>query len=47
MAYKYNTIIALKFAIKEYIDNINNKPSLTKLAKKYKVNRNVLSERLK
>ena len=45
--YKYNTIIALKFGIKEYIDNINNKPSLTKLAKKYKVNRNILSERLK
>ena len=41
--YKYNTIIALKFGIKEYIDNINNKPSLTKLAKKYKVNRNVFS----
>lgn len=33
--------------MQEYIDNLDNKPSLTKLAFKYKVNRKLISDRLK
>lgn len=45
--YKLSTIIGLKQGVEEYIQNINNNPSLTKICKKYKMNNKTLSDRLK
>lgn len=45
--YKLSTIIGLKQGVDEYIKNINNSPSLTKICAKYHMNRKTLSDRLK
>jgi hypothetical protein len=42
--YSNTTIIGLKNAIDEYIRNINDKPSLTKLSSKYGIGRELLSK---
>lgn len=44
---KASSVINLKNAIDEYIENYNNKPSLTKLSKKHHVGLKVLSDKLK
>lgn len=41
------SVIGLKKATEEYISNINNKPSLTKISSKYGIKRQTLSNRLK
>ena len=41
------SVIGLKNAVEEYIATINNKPSLTKIASKYGIKRQTLSNRLK
>lgn len=45
--YKYQTVVGLKPAIEEYIANLNNKPSITKIAEKYGIMRKTLSDNLK
>ena len=45
--YKYQTVVGLKPAIEEYITNLNNKPSITKIAEKYGIMRKTLSDNLK
>ena len=42
-----SSIIGLKNAVEEYITNIDNSPSITKIANKYKIGKKVLSNRLK
>ena len=44
---KLSSIIGLKKATEEYIDNINNNPSLTKICAKYHIDIGTLSKRLK
>lgn len=44
---KVDFVISLKNAVDEYIKNINNNPSLTKIGKKWNIGRNALSKRLK
>ncbi len=44
---KLSSIIGLKKATEEYINNINNKPSLTKICAKYHIDTGTLSKRLK
>lgn len=44
---KASTVINLKKAVEEYIINVNNKPSLTKLCNKYHIALKTLSDRLK
>ena len=44
---KLSSIIGLKKATEEYIDNINNNPSLTKICTKYHIDISTLSKRLK
>ena len=44
---KLSSIIGLKKATEEYIDNINNNPSLTKICTKYHIDIGTLSKRLK
>lgn len=44
---KVSYVIALKQAVDEYIANINNNPSLTKISKKYGIERHSFSRRLK
>lgn len=45
--YKLSTILGLKQGVDEYIKNINNSPSLTKICAKFHMNRKTLSDRLK
>lgn len=45
--YRLSTIIGLKLGVEEYITNLNNNPSITKICDKYKINRKTLSDRLK
>lgn len=44
---KISYVIALKQAIDEYVANINNNPSLTKIGEKYGIERHSFSRRLK
>jgi hypothetical protein len=44
---KASSVKKLKLAVEEYISEYNNEPSITKIATKYKIGRNVLSNRLK
>lgn len=44
---KTSYVIALKQAVDEYVLNINNNPSLTKIGKKYGIERHSFSRRLK
>lgn len=44
---KASSVKGLKLAVEEYINNYNDQPSITKIAAKYKIGRNVLSNRLK
>lgn len=44
---KISSIKGLKLAVEEYISNYKNHPSITKIASKYKIDRNALSNRLK
>lgn len=43
----YKTVINVKLAIDEYIENYNNKPSLSKICKKYHVGSFTVSNKLK
>ena len=45
--YKLQTILGLKYGVEEYIQNIDNNPSLTKICAKYGMNRKTLSDRLR
>ena len=47
--YKLSTVLGLKSATEEYIKQYNNgeTPSLTKISSQFKINRKVLSDRLK
>lgn len=45
--YRLSTILGLKQGVDEYIKNINNSPSLTKICAKFHINRKTLSDRLK
>lgn len=44
---KLNTIVGLYNAEKKYIQNINNKPSITKIAKEFGIKPKTLSDRIK
>ena len=44
---KASSIKKLKLAVEEYLSQYNNQPSITKIATKYKIGKNVLSSRLK
>ena len=44
---KYTSVVGLKLAVEEYIQNYNNKPSLSKLSKKYKIGSKTISDKLK
>lgn len=44
---KASSVKGLKLAVEEYISEYNNEPSITKIATKYKIGKNVLSSRLK
>lgn len=44
---KYSTVVNLKKAIDEYIQMYDNKPSITKLSKKYNISAKTISDRLK
>lgn len=44
---KYSSVVNLKKATDEYIENYNNKPSLAKLSKKYNIGSKTISDRLK
>jgi hypothetical protein len=44
---RLESIIGLKLAVEEYISQIKNCPSITKIATKYKIGKPQLSNRLK
>jgi len=44
---KYSSVVNLKKAVEEYIQEYNNYPSIIKLSKKYKISAKLISDRLK
>lgn len=45
--YTLSTVLGLKFGVAEYVANLNNNPSLTKISAKFHINRKTLSDKLK